>query len=93
MSGTLLRAEASWRRLERKTTLSLPYHSHATNPDATTGMVIGRRQDSPPAGNIARGSKNENIGRKLNHKERIARPRIKFQRAQRGHSSQIAFKP
>jgi hypothetical protein len=60
------------------------YRSHATNPHAAAGMVIDRRQDGPPAGPIADHSKNSDVRRKLNHEEQIARPGIKFQRAQQG---------
>lgn len=67
--GTLLHTEASRRGRERKATVLLPYHHHAADPDAAAGMVIDRRQNSPPTGNVAGDGKNENIGRKLNHKE------------------------
>ena len=45
-------------------------------------MMIGS-QDGPVASQIADGSKNSDIGRKLNHEEQIAKLRVKFQQVRR----------
>ena len=46
-------------------------------------LVRNRREGKPLSGRVADDSKNGNIGRKFNHKEQIAKPRVKFQQARR----------
>jgi hypothetical protein len=46
-------------------------------------LMRNRRENRPRSSRVADDSKNGNIGRKLNHKEQIAKLRVKFQQARR----------
>ena len=46
-------------------------------------LAHSRSEGKPLSGRVADDGKNGNIGRKLNHEEQIARPRVKFQQARR----------
>jgi hypothetical protein len=50
-------------------------------------LVRNRREGKPLSSRVADGSKNSNIRRKLNHKEQIAKSRVKFQQARRGQGA------